>query len=243
MRSVSVRCLEDPSHLTSLFYSELLLPSFGMFPDELEPVEVFQHAIKSSAHDCGYLLNIILLFDDSNGEEELVAGCSFELYPRSRCGLLTYIAVLPSRTRQGLARILIAECMSTLKQAADNKLQALFLETNSDAVDIDVDVMSPSVRRGVLNRLGFEVLDVAYIQPALAIGKEKARDLLLAVHRDYCDASGRIESQIVLEWLKEFFIVLMGEQEAAIDKDLRDIVRNFESARYICTSPAGVVRL
>ena len=153
--------------LIEKFYNELLIPNFGIFPDELDSLENFKLALDSKFQ---YQLNIILLFDD----ETLVAGCSYEFYPKSKCSLLTYIAVSKNHQGLGLSKILINELLNQLSQNHPDCL-ALLCESNSDKVK--GDVMDPKLRRKVLNNIGFQFLDFDYIQPPLSTEQEKCKDL------------------------------------------------------------------
>ncbi|KAI3655687.1 hypothetical protein MP638_007195, partial [Amoeboaphelidium occidentale] len=74
-----IKDLNSSDHqLLELFYKDLLLPAFGMFRDELEPLSVFQTALQNQTE---------------SDSIRIIAGCSYELYPKSCCGLITYISV------------------------------------------------------------------------------------------------------------------------------------------------------
>jgi GNAT superfamily N-acetyltransferase len=221
-------------HLVARFYKELLVPCFERFIDELEDFEVFDQHIQQDLPDVPYRLHIALIIDDNT--DEIKAGASFEYYPKSSCGLLTYIVVAGKFRRQGLARQLSDVILSKLYEDAGIAclpLNAVFLETNSDKIPADQDVMVPRLRRQVLKQVGFNILDFDYVQPPLSEVKGKCRDLHLAVHKSFCDSGGRgMHACSVAAWIKEFYEVLMGE-EGETDYDLINIEKQLSSSTYV----------
>jgi hypothetical protein len=209
--------------LVEKFYNELLIPNFGLFPDELDSLDNFKLALASEFQ---YTLNIILLFDD----DILVAGCSYEFYPKSKCSLLTYIAVSKNHQGLGLSKTLINELLNQLNQNYPDCL-ALLCESNSDRVK--VDVMDPKVRRKVLNNIGFYFLDFDYIQPPLSSEQQKCKDLILGVHKNWL-VDDSIHSDIILDWLEEFYQVLIGE-DYLNDGDLTSTKLNYSTVDLIYT--------
>lgn len=186
--------------LIEKFYTELLVPNFSSFPDELDSLDNFKLALSSKFE---YRLNIILLFDG----DILVAGCSYEFYLKSKCSLLTYIAVSQHYKRKGFAKILILEILNHLNKEYPDCL-ALLCESNSD--NVKGDVMNPKLRRKVLNNIGFYFLDFDYIQPPLSTEQEKCKDLLIGVHKNWL-IDNSISSRIILKWLDEFYQVLIND--------------------------------
>ena len=155
------------------FYDELLVPNFSQFPEELDTLDTFYYALNSKS-DYPYTLHITLLIED----DKILAGCSYEYYPKSQSALLTYIVVSELDKGRGLSKILMSEIKSQLKIHHEN-IKALFTESNSDKVDESKDVMNPKLSRQILNRLGFFYLDFDYIQPPLSKESDKCKDLLL----------------------------------------------------------------
>lgn len=187
------------------FYEELLIPNFSKFPDELDKLDTFYNALNSISN-CPYILHITLLVEDG----KILAGASYEYYPKSKSGLLTYIVVSDSFKGKGLSKILMSEIQNQLK-INHSDIKALFAESNSDKVDESKDVMNPKLRRKILNKLGFFYLNFDYIQPALSEESQKCKNLLLAIHKDYL-ISERIKSDSVLNWLEDFWNTLCGDK-------------------------------
>ena len=111
-------------------------------------------------------------------------------------------------------------CTATAKK---EKVSAIFLETNSEAVPAERDVMAPAVRQKVLSNLGFRILNFTYVQPALSEDQEKCRDLLLACHESFLQDAGTgkgVSGVVVFDWLREFNVALMGTEDVDGDEDL-----------------------
>jgi N-acetylglutamate synthase-like GNAT family acetyltransferase len=89
--------------------------------------------------------------------DEIIAGITYEAYPKSRCGLVTYLVVAPHARERGLGRQLLTYAANDLYARG---ARAVFGEVNRDAPD--------RIARFV--RWGARVLDYAYVQPALGPG-------------------------------------------------------------------------
>lgn len=106
--------------------------------------------------------------------ENIVGGIASELYPNSRCGLVTYMVVAPHARERGLGRRLLDEAARSLYDA--------------DAVAVLGEVNDPRVHgesaRPRLERFlrwGARQLDVAYVQPSLGEGLPRDHGLCLIV--------------------------------------------------------------
>lgn len=186
------------------FYEELLVPNFSQFPDELDGLDTFYNVLNNISKSL-YTLHITLLVE----EDRILAGASYEYYPKSKSALLTYIVVSDVSKGIGLSKIIMSEIKNQLN-IHHGEIKALFAESNSDKVDEFKDVMNPKLRRQILNKLGFEYLDFDYIQPPLSDKSDKCKNLLLAVHKDYLSING-FENSTLLNWLEEFWQTLIGD--------------------------------
>jgi len=218
------------------FYNDMMVPNFGQFEDELEDVEIWIDLLENQKSDQQFALHVLLALqkttEDGAEKKTILGGCACEYYPQSNCGLLTYIAVDPTQRSKGISGRIVQAVLSTLNGDAVNRgcsgLSALFLETNdATKVSAEKDVMDPLVRHKILNRLGFCILGFSYVQPALSPEQQKCVDLLLGVHKDFlkdeptnnAPPKKYLESSIILAFMREFFIVLMGEEVLATDED------------------------
>lgn len=136
------------------------------FPLQQEPLAAWRRALRGEA---AYAIAIALAVE----ADAIVAGVIAEHYPRSRCGLVTYLAVAPSHRRRGLGEAL-------LRAAAEREYaagaRAVFGEVDDPRVH-GTEVARARLARFV--RWGARVADVRYIQPAL--GEGLARDARLCL--------------------------------------------------------------
>ncbi|HEX7071418.1 MAG TPA: GNAT family N-acetyltransferase [Rhodothermales bacterium] len=150
------------------------------FPDdsEREPRDVWEAALDGQAK-C-YRLEFFVALDG----EQVAGGVAFEYYPDSRCGLVTFVFVDPSRRREGLATELLSRVEARLKETSGGALRYVFAEAEDPERAAALGVataIDPAVRLSILSRLGARAVDVTYVQPALAPGKRPAHHLRLLV--------------------------------------------------------------
>jgi GNAT superfamily N-acetyltransferase len=112
----------------------------------------------------GYELDARLVLDG----DEIIAGITYEAYPKSRCGLVTYMVVAPNARERGLGRKLFTYAANDLYARG---ARAVFGEVNRDAPE--------RIARFV--RWGAKMLDYAYVQPALGDGLDEDHGLCLMV--------------------------------------------------------------
>src|SRR5262249_55439402 len=86
----------------------------GIYWDEFaarqEPLAVWERALWG---EVDYELTIRLAVDG----DDLLGGISFERYPESRCGLITYMVVAPQARRRGLGKRMQADAIATMLDA------------------------------------------------------------------------------------------------------------------------------
>lgn len=114
-------------------------------------------------HD-GYELDARLILDG----DDIIAGIIYELYPRSMCGLVTYMVVAPHARERGLGRQLFEHAASDLYARG---ARAVFGEVNRNAPE--------RITRFV--RWGAQVLSYTYVQPSLGPGLDEDKGLCLIV--------------------------------------------------------------
>ncbi|HUS33290.1 MAG TPA: GNAT family N-acetyltransferase [Kofleriaceae bacterium] len=112
----------------------------------------------------GYAFHARLVLDG----DDIVGGITYELYPKSRCGLVTYMVVAPRARGRGLGRMLFMSAAREL-YAAGAKL--VLGEVHRSAPE----------RLARFDRWGARVVDVAYVQPSLGPGLERDDGLCLIV--------------------------------------------------------------
>ena len=107
-------------------------------------------------------------------DDAIVGGITYELYPHSRCGLVTYMVVAPDARARGLGRQLFEAAAAALYDAG---ARAVFGEVNDPGVHGD----AARARLDRFVRWGAQVLDVRYVQPSLGEGLARDEGLCLIV--------------------------------------------------------------
>lgn len=132
----------DPE-LLAQFHAGIYLEAFAA---HREPLEAWLSPV-------GYRFHARVALDGST----LLGGITYEHYPRSNCGLVTYMVVAPIARNQGLGRTLLDLAARELYGAG----AALVLgEVHRDHPE----------RLARFVRWGARVLDVPYVQPSLGPG-------------------------------------------------------------------------
>ncbi|RUS32933.1 hypothetical protein BC938DRAFT_473770 [Jimgerdemannia flammicorona] len=243
---------DNYSHdLLASFYKDLMVPNFGQFESELEPVSVWFKQFEDADHQSLYTLHVILVLDQDpsklshHSKAVIYGGVCCEYYPKSNCGLMTYIAVSPTAKASGLGKLLVSHVLASLNAEARSRgharCHAIYLETNNDHVDASKDVMLPATRRKVLHKLGFRILKFDYVQPRLSDDQDKCRDLYFAAHDSFLeehvgDGTSKVHvlhSQHLLEFIKEFYVVLQGEDSITEDEDYLKAEKTLKGLKYI----------
>ncbi len=106
--------------------------------------------------------------------DQLLGGVTYELYPRSQCGFVTYLVVAPDARAHGLGRQLFETAAAQLYAAG---ARAVLAEVNDPRVH--GEAARPRLAR--FERWGARVLDVPYVQPSLGEGLPRDEGLCLIV--------------------------------------------------------------
>jgi GNAT superfamily N-acetyltransferase len=156
------------------------------FADQQEPLEVWKRALwggrspyELTIRIAGRRLRDRTAPSGPSGGRELFGGIAFERYPRSGCGLITYMVIAPVARRHGLGRQLQRQAALTLFAAG---APAVFGEVNDprragEGVAEPVDDMWRRLARN--QAWGARVVNVRYVQPALAPGLARDHGLCL----------------------------------------------------------------
>jgi GNAT superfamily N-acetyltransferase len=136
---------------------------------------------------------------------EILGGIAFERYPRSGCGLVTYMVIAPAARRHGLGRRLQREAALTLFAAG---APAVFGEVNDprlagQGIDEPVDAMWRRLERN--QAWGARVLDARYVQPALAPGLARDHGLCLIALAGNQPLPAAMAGAIVRDFVDELY--------------------------------------
>jgi GNAT superfamily N-acetyltransferase len=164
------------------------------FAEQAEPVATWHAAL---AGDKPYTMTLRLALDG----DRILGGICIEHYPRSNCGLLTYIVVAPQTRGQGIGK--------QLQTAAIDELYArgvryVFGELNDPRVTKLEPTHEAWDRVQRIQRWGARVVDTRYVQPSLGEGRD--RQLLLIVFGQ----TGSIDGRVLRAFLDEFYEVTEG---------------------------------
>jgi GNAT superfamily N-acetyltransferase len=205
--------------LLDALHRDLFLPAFPD-PDEQEspddwvprlwsepvPPEPEQHGVVAGAS-----------LDDP--ARRTLAGFAFvERYRRSRCALLSYIAVDARERGRGLARTLFERALASARDAAAGDgapLLAVLAEIHDPArVDGRGDVIDPAARARIMARLGGRRVPIDYVQPALSEDAQRTDRLMLIAF-----GADAIDADVVRAFLLEYYAALAVPDPAG-DADL-----------------------
>ena len=142
------------------------------FAAQHEPLDVWRRARRG---ELPYELWVRLALDDTG----ITGGICFERYPATGCGLLTYMVVAPHARGQGLGKALIDDALGVLADAP-----AVYGEVNDPATQTREPVDVAQRRLAMFERWGARVVELRYVQPALAPGLVPDETLRLIAWRD-----------------------------------------------------------
>lgn len=149
------------------FYASVYLDAFA---SQREPLEAWQRALRG---DAPYALSVTLALA---ADGAIAGGIAYELYPRSGCGLVTYMVVAPAFRRAGLGKRMQRTAIDDLLARG---ARAVLGEVDDPAARTGeaADVARRRLERNL--RWGATVLPVRYIQPALGAGLVRDDRLIL----------------------------------------------------------------
>ncbi|MEO8706912.1 MAG: GNAT family N-acetyltransferase [Kofleriaceae bacterium] len=163
------------------------------FADQHEPLDTWRAALRA---ELPYELIIKLAVDG----DTILGGIAFERYPRSGCGLVTYMVVAPAARRGGLGKQLLTGATADLHACG---APAVFGEVNDPRVH--GEPAWPRLERN--QRWGARVLAMRYVQPALGPGLSRDRGLVLIAMPPLPDP---LPGAVVRDFLDELYTVTEG---------------------------------
>jgi len=134
--------------------------------------------------------------------EDVRAGICFERYPRSGCGLVTYMVVAPEVRGQGLGERLLREATQALYAGG---APAVFGEVVMPA---GATIARQRIER--FQRWGARVAQVRYVQPALGPGLHRDGELMLIVLAGEAPLPADLPGEVVRGFVEELYAVTEG---------------------------------
>ena len=215
---MSVRVVEPDAALLERFYRGIYLADFG---PQREPLEAWTWALWSGEAPYRMMVRVALAADG----DEIVGGIAYELYPRSRCGLVTYMVVAPAARGAGLGRRLQGDAARALFAGG---ARAVFGEVSDPRVPHGHETAAAAWERLERNqKWGARVVDARYVQPALGPGLERDRGLVLIALRDRAPLPATMPGAIVRDFVAELFAAT--ERTTDQDAELREILDGIAS--------------
>ncbi len=178
MDLVTIRDRADEPLLDE-FHAGIYLDAFAA---QREPLEAWKAQLWGDG--APFRLTVRLLREGG----ETIAGIVHERYPRSRCGLMTYLVVAPSHRERGLGRVLIGEAIASLMEDCE----------------IVLGEVSDPRAFAMFTRWGARVLDVPYVQPCLGPGLSRDRSLRLLA---FPPAPPVVPGALLRRFVDEFFTI------------------------------------
>lgn len=160
--------------LLARFHAGIYMDAFAA---RVEPLAAWQRALRG---DAPYSLRVQVALEG----DEFAGGICFERYPRSGCGLVTYLVVAPGARRRGLGKGLLDGALAQLADA-----RAVFGETEDPSRFL---------------RWGARIVDVPYVQPSLGPGLPRGTGLVLI------DFTGRGDRGSARAFAEELYAVTEG---------------------------------
>lgn len=179
------------------------------FPDptEREDPAIWPAALRRPESEPGPQLHLLVARSEEAPPSRLAGGLVFEYFPRSRCGLLTYLCVEPAERRRGVGRMLVRRAVQILasKGEASGSLPAIFAEVEDPDQAPSVSAIPPRERLLFFGKLGARRLNIPYVQPQLQGGSGRARHLLLLAIPIPADCAPYAVPAVVGDFLTEYY--------------------------------------
>lgn len=190
----------EPAHaaLLDAFHGGIYWDAFG---GRHEPLETWRRALRG---ELPYRLMIRLAIAAGDA---IAGGIAYERYPRSGCGLVTFMVVAPGARRSGLGTSLLARAVAELHAGGAPIVFGEVIDPRA------VTGAAAAAAWAVLERnqrAGARVLEARYVQPAL--GAELARDrrLLLIAMAGAAPLPAALDGAIVRAFVAELYAITEG---------------------------------
>jgi len=166
---------------------------------------VWQRALRG---ELAYELTVRLAIDG----DEIAGGICYERYPRSACGLVTYMVVAPAARGQGLGERLLREAAQALYAGGAPIVFGEAIAPDRLArLDGDYEGATAARRRiERFQRWGARVAQVPYVQPALGPGLSRDHGLVLLVFAGEAPLPADVPGAVVRAFIEELYAVTEG---------------------------------
>ena len=203
---VTIRSHDDEGMLDE-FHSGVYWDAFA---EQQEPVAVWKRALWGGTAPYELTIRIAGHALRDRARREILGGIAFERYPRSGCGLVTYMVIAPAARRRGLGKRLQRDAALTMFAAG---APAVFGEVNDPrlaglGIDEPVEAMWRRLERN--QAWGARVVDARYVQPALAPGLERDHGLCLIALASEQPVPAVLPGGVVRGFVEELYAATEG---------------------------------
>lgn len=191
-------------------------PYLDAFAHQREPLAVWQRRLRDP--DAPYQLTVQIagraLRDPAR--RVLHGGVAYEWYPRSGCGLATYLVVTSPWRGRGLGRRLLTGAVDDLRARGAGRADGgdgapVFGEiADPSAPGPGEDAAAAAARLARFRRWGARVVDAPYAQPSLGPGLARDQHLRLLALAGTAPAPATIAGPRLAAFVRELFVANEG---------------------------------
>jgi GNAT superfamily N-acetyltransferase len=175
--------------------------------------------------------------------DRVVGGSIFSYVPRTACGFSEYLVLEPESRGRGLGRKLFDRRKAILDARANGHCRGLFIEVDSPertppemlAADRETG-LDEYERLRLFAHLGFQRVDVAYVQPPLGAGKQAVDYLDLLFASWQMPPWDVVPLEVVTQTIEPIW---SAWAPAAAVGQLEQLRRSAGSARLLSLEPIG----
>jgi GNAT superfamily N-acetyltransferase len=222
--------VDHDDELVGRFHRDVLAVSFSA--DELDDAEIMARGLRGE--DGTQVLASVAL----GGDGAVLGGAVAEVYAEEGVLLLAYLAVRPDVRGHGIGTAVMEHVAP--RWYAHPAVRLAIGEVHDPRRWSDVAGEDPVSRLRLFERLGARVLDVPFVQPALAEGKPRVPGfLLLAFHvDDSVEREGAVPSAIVGGFVRRYYELEEGV-DATSDAELAKLLGRIEEHTTIPLFPVA----
>jgi GNAT superfamily N-acetyltransferase len=191
-----------PAHerLLEAFHGGIYLDAFAA---QREPLDVWRRALRG---ELPYRQTIRLALDG----DRIAGGIAYELYPESRCGLVTYNVVAPEARGGGLGRRLLEGATAELYAAGARAVLGEVNDPRRPRAPHEESADAAWARLERNQRWGARVLAARYVQPALGPGLLRDRGLVLIALPGTAPLPAEFDGAIPRAFVEELYAITEG---------------------------------
>lgn len=139
---------------------------------------------------------------------EEASGLVVEYYASASSLFLTYIVIEPQARNKGMARKLVYEGISQVKDIVNEysgkTVEAVFFEVN-DPTATKIDSFDPWLRLEVFRKMSAKYINLTYVQPSLGEGKSRVNNLFLCCFPDVVNGKNYLTTATITEFLAALY--------------------------------------